>query len=294
MRLESQELRVFAAVLENNGFRRAADKLRISQSAVSQAVASLERKLAQRLLRRKPLEATEAGRRLFAHAQYAVREEERLLTDLASIRQGQRAKLSLAVNSAINRYYAPELIIEYCAGNPFARLQIEELPSRQIIQAVISGAVELGMGPFQTNMLALHCLPLFDEVRTLVVSPRHPLFAQLVEDPLAVLPRVPLVASYIDDPEERPAMERIRDHFSQVWEVRSITLRMELLAAGHGVGYVSDLLLSNEPLGAEFAVLESLPFARIGRSVGLFHRRDASLSSGAARFARLCQRRWGR
>ncbi|MCZ6830588.1 MAG: LysR family transcriptional regulator, partial [Gammaproteobacteria bacterium] len=36
-----QELRVFAAVIENNGFKRAADKLHISQSAVSQAVASL-------------------------------------------------------------------------------------------------------------------------------------------------------------------------------------------------------------------------------------------------------------
>ena len=46
MRLEMQELRVFAAVIENNGFQRAAEKLYISQSAVSQAVASLERKLA--------------------------------------------------------------------------------------------------------------------------------------------------------------------------------------------------------------------------------------------------------
>jgi DNA-binding transcriptional LysR family regulator len=292
MRLETQELRIFAAVIENNGFKRAAEKLHISQSAVSQAVANLERKLEQRLLLRKPLEATEAGMRILAHAQHAAREEELLLTDLGDIKQGQRAKLSLAVNSAINRYYAPELIQQYCAQNPYARLQIEELPSRQIIQAVISGAVEVGMGPFQANMHAFNCLPMFDEVRTLVVSRQHPLIHQLLEEPMSVLAQLPLVASYIDDPEERPAMERIRDHFSQVWEVRSITLRMELLAAGYGVGYVSDLLLAKEPLGAELAVVEGLPFARIARSAGLFYRKDSSLSSGAAKFVELCQQRW--
>jgi DNA-binding transcriptional LysR family regulator len=107
-----------------------------------------------------------------------------------------------------------------------------------------------------------------------------------------VLSEVPLVASYIDDPAERPAMERIRDRFSRVWEVRSISLRLELLAAGYGVGYVSDLVLAREPLGAELVVVERLPFARIARSVGLFYRRDSTLSAGAAKFVELCRERW--
>ncbi len=64
MRLENQELRVMASVVENNGFKKAADKLNISQSAVSQAIASLERKLEQRLLVRSPLRPTEAGKRV--------------------------------------------------------------------------------------------------------------------------------------------------------------------------------------------------------------------------------------
>jgi DNA-binding transcriptional LysR family regulator len=292
MRLETQELRVFAAVIENNGFKRAADKLHVSQSAVSQAVPSLERKLEQRLLQRKPLEVTEAGRRILTYAQHVAREEELLLTDLGDIKRGQSAKLSLAVNSAINRYHAPELIKQYCAINPFARLQIEELPSRQIIQAVVAGAVELGMGPFQSHMPAFNCRPLFDEVRTLVVSRHHHLVEELLDKPESVLSRVPLVASYIDDPEERPAMQRIRDRFSQVWEVRSIGLRMELLAAGFGVGYVSDLVLAKEALSADLVVVEGVSFARIRRSVGLFHRKDRSLSAGAQTFLDLCAERW--
>lgn len=292
MRLEIQELRVLAAVIEHNGFKRAAEKLYVSQSAVSQAVASLERKLDQTLLLRKPLEPTEAGLRLLSYAQNMLREEETLMQDLGDISRGQSAKLSLAVNSAINRYHAPDLLKQYCEQNPYARLQVEELPSRQLIQAVVAGTVELGMGPFQTHMHAFDAVPLFDEVRTLVVSAQHPLASQLIENPQQVLGQVPLVASYIDDPEERPAMQRIRDRFSQVWEVRSITLRMELLAAGYGVGYVSDLVLAKEAISSGLLVVEGVPFSRIARQVGLFYRKDATLSSGAQSFVEICRHRW--
>ena len=64
IRLENQELRCFVAVVEQGAFKRAADALSVSQSAVSQAVSGLERKLQQRLLQRSPLAPTVAGRRL--------------------------------------------------------------------------------------------------------------------------------------------------------------------------------------------------------------------------------------
>jgi DNA-binding transcriptional LysR family regulator len=292
MRLENQELRALAAVVENAGFKRAADKLSISQSAVSQAIASLERKLDQRLLVRSPLRPTEAGLRVLTYAQHQAREEELLLVDLNDIQRGQTAKLSLAVNSTINRYHAADLVRQYCDSNPYARLQVEELPSRQLIQAVISGTVELGMGPFQTHMPAVECLPLFDELRTLVISRHHPRAAALAKNPLPVLAELPLLASYLDEPGDRPGMQRIRDHFSQVWEVRSIGLRLELLAAAQAVGYVSDLVLAHEPLCEGLQEVENLPFSRIPRSVGLFYRRDSTLSPGARKFVDLCREKW--
>jgi DNA-binding transcriptional LysR family regulator len=292
MRLENQELRVLASVVENSGFKRAADKLNISQSAVSQAIGGLERKLEQRLLVRSPLRPTEAGVRVLTYAHHQAREEELLLTDLDDIRRGQLAKLSLAVNSTINRYHAAALVREYCQLHPYARLQVEELPSRQVIQAVVAGSVELGMGPFQTHMPAVECLPLFDELRTLVVSRHHPRAPELLRNPRQVLSELPLLASYLDEPGDRPGMQRIRDHFSQIWEVRPIGLRLELLAAGHAVGYVSDLVLAHEPLCKDLLEVENLPFSRIPRSVGLFYRRDYTLSPGARKFVDLCREKW--
>ena len=105
-------------------------------------------------------------------------------------------------------------------------------------------------------------------------------------------PRLPLLASYLDDPVERPGMQRIRDHFSAVWEVQSISLRLELLAAGHAVGYVSDQVLAQEPLCSDLEEVSGLAFSRIHRSVGVFFRKDSTLSAGARKFVELCQEQW--
>ena len=292
MRLESRELQVLVAVAENRGFSRAADQLAISQSAVSQAVTGLERKLGQRLLDRSPFSLTEPGMRLLTYAQSIGREEALVLQDLEDIKRGEQAKLSLAVNGMINRYHAPGLVLDFCRENPNARLQLDELPSRQVLQAVVSGAVEIGMGPFQRHMPALEAIPLYDELRTLVVSQQHPMADALEADPESALAQIPLLASFLDDPEDRPGAQRIRDHFSRVWEVRSISLRLRLLAEGHAVGYVSDQVLVQEPLCESLREVAGLPFSRIPRSVGLVYRKDSTLSPGARRFVKLCRERW--
>ncbi len=294
VRLETQELRALTAVAEHRGFKRAAEHLAVSQSAVSQAITGLERKLGQRLFQRRPLELTDAGMRLLTYAQNQAREEAQLLGDLGAIKLGEQSHLSLAVNGTINRYHAPELVLEYCRQHPYASLQLDELPSRQVIQAVVSGAAELGMGPFQSQMPALESIPLYDELRTLVVAGDHPLIDAIRVAPESALTGLPLLASFLDDPEDRPGAQRIRDHFSRVWEVRSISLRLRLLAAGHAVGYVSDQLLVHEPLCEHLEEVAGLTFSRIPRSVGIFYRKDAALSAGARRFVKLCRTRWSK
>ncbi|MGB4246240.1 MAG: LysR family transcriptional regulator, partial [Pseudohongiellaceae bacterium] len=62
--LETHEIRVFKTVCDTGGFKTAADKLYVTQSAISQAVANLERKLGTLLIERgKPIALTESGQR---------------------------------------------------------------------------------------------------------------------------------------------------------------------------------------------------------------------------------------
>src|SRR5688572_7331653 len=65
MQIERHEIRCFQAVIDAGGFSRAAERLDLSQSAVSQAIANLEHRLGTVLLRRgNPPQLTEAGIRL--------------------------------------------------------------------------------------------------------------------------------------------------------------------------------------------------------------------------------------
>ena len=128
MRLENSELRAFRAVVEEGGFRRAADALHISQSAVSQAVAGLEGKLNTSLVTRgKELKLTDAGKRIFEHAVDVLRDEQETLEYIAQLRYGKVETLDLALSASINRFYAPELVSTYCRENPRTGMKIAEM-----------------------------------------------------------------------------------------------------------------------------------------------------------------------
>jgi len=293
MRFENSELRTFKAVVEAGGFKRAAEVLHVSQSAVSQSVAGLENKLEMILLERgRTLRLTDAGRRLFKHAAEVLQEEQRALEDLAMLKQGRLETLSLALSAAINRFYAPQLMSAYYQENPQARLKLSELPSRNIIHEVLSGNAELGLGPFQRQMQAFQMVPLYEDSRHLVVSPRHPQFEAMMAGDERALRRTPLITSALDHPEMRPSIQRLRDQFSTVWEVSSLMLRVHMVSEGMGVAFIDGKLLDEHPPCGDFRIMNDLSFGRIDKQVGLYYRADTILSDSARRFVALCQRFW--
>ncbi len=229
MRLENSELRAFRAVVEEGGFRRAADALHISQSAVSQAVAGLEAKLDTPLVTRgKELKLTDAGKRMFEHAVDVLRDEQETLEYIAQLKHGKIETLNLGLSASINRFYAPELVSAYYRENPHTGMKIAEMPARSIIYAVLSGNVELGLGPFQKDMGAFETIPLYTDSRHLVVSPRHPRYEEMIRGDESALKLTPLIASALDNPDMRPSIQRLRDQFSTVWEVSSLRLRIHI------------------------------------------------------------------
>ena len=293
MRLENSELRAFRAVIEEGGFKRAADALHISQSAVSQSVAGLESKLGMALVQRgKELKLTDVGKRLFEHAVDVLRDEQQTLEDIAQLKQGKTETLNLALSASINRFYAPELISAYYQESPHTRMKVAEMPARSIISAVLSGSVELGLGPFQKDMAAFETVALYTDSRHLVVSPRHSQFQQMIHGDERALRLTPLIASALDSPDMRPSIVRLRDRFSTVWEVNSLSLRIHMVEQGMGVTFIDRKLLREHPSCADFRIMDDLSFGRIDKEVGLYFRAGKNLSESARNFIALCERFW--
>ena len=291
--IERNELRCFHAVLEAGGFSRAAERLDLSQSAVSQAIANLEHRLGTSLLKRgSPPRPTEAGLRLLRYAETVHNEEREALADIAQIRTGALSTLSLALSPAVNSRIGMELLKDFCERNPLTRLKVTVSPSREIVTGVSEGRWQLGFGTFHHNMpahFALH--PCFAETRRLMIARDHPARRALARDAVGTLRTLPLVTSYLDDGPRRSAGGRLRDAFGSVWEVSHMELRLALVADGKGVTYVSDLL-TRTPTG--LVPVEGLPFSSIDRQIGAFCLKHQALSQAALRFLALCHEKWPR
>jgi LysR family transcriptional regulator, hydrogen peroxide-inducible genes activator len=291
MQIERHEIRCFQAVVDAGGFSRAAERLDLSQSAVSQAIANLEHRLGTVLLRRgNPPQLTEAGIRMLRFAETVLNEERETLADIAQIKSGARSTLSLALSPAANARYGVALLKEFSERNPLTRFKVVVAPSREIVYGVSDGRWELGFGPFQHSMpdyFAFH--PCFAEMRRLMIAVDHPQREELRHDPPAVLRTLPLVTSYLDDLARRPAGDRLRNAFASVWEVSHMELRLALVTEGKGVTYVSDLLT---PPPAGLAPITGLPFSSIERQVGIYYLKHQPLSQAGVRFLALCRERW--
>ncbi len=291
MRLESSEMRIFHSVARSGGFRAAAEELHLSQSAISQAVKQLEIKLNQPLLiRDRPVRLTQAGRRLYRYVDDQLQQEQAVLADLSRLARGLDQQLSVAIDSTNNRFAGADLIHTFIGRWPEARLRLVEQPSRSIVQAVMSGEVELGLGPFQTRMDRFATVPLYNEHRLLVISPAHSLYkAEMRAEDLR---RIPLVVSSLDEPDQRPYQEKLRDRFRMIWQISSLNVRLTLIDRGLAVGYISTEVTRQLPQIQHFRPLHEFDFARIERQVGLFYRKDRVLSPVAQDFMEVCQRYW--
>jgi DNA-binding transcriptional LysR family regulator len=289
--LETQEIRVFKAVCDTGGFKSAADRLYVTQSAISQTIAGLERKLGMLLIERgKPIALTESGQRLHKYADQLTRQELDVLTDIANIRQGVASSLQLAMSGSVSQIYGNELLEDYCDSNPLTRLKVDVMPSRKIIQSVLSDSLELGFGPFQHQMPAmLETIALFSESRKLVINRSHPRLQSLLEDPENSIQEIPLMVSHLEDPDIRPAIEKLRNEFGTIWEISNLSLRLNMVERNVGMCYVDERVLRNNAMCENFIQLEGLPFSDIDLTFGLYYRKRRSLSTGARQFIEICQ-----
>jgi DNA-binding transcriptional LysR family regulator len=147
MNLEPNDLVLFARVVDEGSFSRAADRLGFPKSTVSRRVAALEAQLGEQLLRRttRKLTVTDFGRAVLQHAHHVV-EDVAAAESLAQHRQVQpsgRLRVSMPADIA-NLVLAP-LLAEFVLKYPAVTLEVD-LSSRfvDLIAENFDVAVRMG------------------------------------------------------------------------------------------------------------------------------------------------------
>ncbi len=141
-----EQLRIFVAVAERQHVTAAARALNLTQSAVSNALAALEERHAIHLFDRvgRGVVLNENGRLFLAEARAVLaraRLAEAALADLGGLRRG---RLAIVASQTIAGYWLPERLVRFHERHPGIELDVQVGNTREVAQAVLGGAAELG------------------------------------------------------------------------------------------------------------------------------------------------------
>ena len=172
-----RELRYFIEVVKNNGFGRATETLHVTQPAISRAIKQLEDELGGELLIRESrgVRLTDRGRILLRYAENILQQENNLHIEMNDISEEITGILKVGLPPIIGAVYFPEILFTFRKRCPKVELEIVEMPTPQLEDALHSGAIEIAAA-----MLPMHAegykIQKFATDSLVMVAPRqHPL-----------------------------------------------------------------------------------------------------------------------
>ena len=146
--MDTRQLAAFCAVVERKSFSQAAERLGVTQPAVSLQVRALEKRLGTQLLDRsgRRVEPTEAGLRLYRGAQRLLALEERLVGEVTAGKEGALAgELSLGASTGPAAIVVPQLLCEFQARNGGVKVVLEVHDTQAVVDLVAERELELGI-----------------------------------------------------------------------------------------------------------------------------------------------------
>jgi LysR family transcriptional regulator, nitrogen assimilation regulatory protein len=145
--VDLRQLKYFSQVLESGSFSKAASKLHVAQPALSQHVRHMEEELGVKLLYRstKGVTATEAGERLFRHAERILAEFSEIPDKVRGGTSTPRGEVRFGMPGTVSELLAAPLIEAARARYPGVRIRVVEAMSGFILQWVQQGEVDLAM-----------------------------------------------------------------------------------------------------------------------------------------------------
>lgn len=149
-------LRVFLAVVEQQGFSRAAEALFVSQSAVSKAVRELEHQLDLPLLERAGSDGkavrggvhgialTDHGRAVFEHARAIFALERIAIEDIRDRVELRQGRLRIGASTTVAAYWLPQQLGPFVRAHPHLATELVVANTGEISRAVIDCTVDIG------------------------------------------------------------------------------------------------------------------------------------------------------
>ncbi len=147
------ELEIIKTLAEEGNMRKAADRLFLSQPALSQRLQSIEKEWDTLLFIRsqKGLEPTPAGELVVEYAREAILKKEEALEMIASMADKVHGTLKIACASIIGHTWLPQVLKEFVERYPDAQISLMTGWSSEIVKALNEREAHIGIVRGQTD-----------------------------------------------------------------------------------------------------------------------------------------------
>ncbi|MFZ0937038.1 MAG: LysR family transcriptional regulator [Bryobacteraceae bacterium] len=281
------ELRLFKEIAVTGSMSKGAKVCGVTQSAASQHVQEMERRLGSPLLDRskRPLELTPAGKLYADFCRDVMRQEDEFQLALERLKLEVEGTVRVASIYSVGLSEMSRLSEEFSASHPTARLEVEYMRPDKVYDAVRSGQADLGLVSYPQSSREIAAIAWREEEMRLAVPPAHALAGrQLVS--AADLEGIDFIGF-----DEDLSIRREIDRFLHA---RGVTVRMamhfdnvqmikEAVALGSGVSILPARSMQAEiERGRLVAVALEAP--GLVRPVGIVHRRRKKFNRAAQAF----------
>lgn len=274
-------LAVFHAVAENGSIAAAAERLHISQPAVSRQIREFELRLDTILFDRQPrgMRVTAAGEALAAYARRIFALERQAETALAELRDLHSGHLAVGASTTIGNYLLPTVLAEYHRRYPGVRLTLDVGNTDEIQAQLLEEQIDVGL---TEGLIA------GDELDTEVFMSDHlvvvaaPAFASRISSPCAIgeLGNLPWVTREEGSGTRAVLEQTLANHAvepPQAMALASTEAIKRAVAAGAGIAVVSAITVAAELERGELVQLsvEDFPQRRPLHLLQRSHRRPS-------------------
>lgn len=181
--IELRHLRYFLAVAEDLHFRKAAERLYISQPGLSRQIKQMEDDLGVKLFERnnRKVALTPAGTYLKQEVAMVIKNLEEVLQHAKLLEEGKEGSIKLGYVGSAMQNVIPELLIKFRETHPTIRFSLTEMDNTGQVKALLAKDIDVGFVRLNQVPEGLELRPVLNDTFTLVLPANHPLDAYSFE-----------------------------------------------------------------------------------------------------------------
>lgn len=287
--MDFEQLRTFQQVCRLKSFSRAAEKLGLTQPAISAQIRSLEKEIGARLFDRDggKVTFTAAGRLFEPFAEHCLQCQSHIVVAVNELYRSARGEVSVSASEATSLYVLPQVFAQYKKQFARVNLNIVRAEHQRSLDAVLNRDVDFAVVSTPAKDPRLVVQAIHRDELVLAVPPNHPLATrdsikpdELLQYPMLLLKQGrqrTLINNFFGGFDAHPRI---------AMELDSSELLKRLICADMGMGFLPHANVMDDAHAGLLKIVK-VEGMRITRELSLIFRKDRTLTRAAQAFLEL-------